>query len=399
MIIFVLFFLGMPLQTHLLDTGYFYFGNTNLIGVGPLEDGQKSGQWRVYSKIDPEDNPQSSLLQADPIEFEKNFQKEFPMFIMNFEEGIPNGSFLENYQNGKPKIITNMQDGIFDGEFGEFYESGEMRMTGRVIGGKKEGEWKEFLKSGEVISSQFYSRGVLEGRSVRYFPGGQINWEGIFKEGNLDGPYVFYLPDSTIKQKGLFANGVRVGEWLERLEIMSDFYRKGSYKNGFKEGEWQLVNIEGKFLQSEIYEQGKLISLGQFQTSSNVLDKGKVRNGRGQRYFYDNEGNILAKGKVAKGTENGMWFFYFPESNRISATGKLEGSERVGTWNFYSYDGEIIDQTKYEKYSQFAKEKESGNDDQNSRGQRYIPGITGSPSMDPFSSMQLNMNMMGQFLK
>ncbi len=396
MLITVLLFFEILFPTHELDSGYFYFGNTNLIGVGSIENGQKSGEWNVYSKIDPENNPQTSLLQADPLEFEKDFQKEFPLFIINFEEGTPNGSFLENYPNGKPKILANMKDGIFDGEFGEFYEGGELRLTGRVIGGKKEGEWKEYLESGKVIFSIFYTQGLAEGNAMGYYPDGNLKWEGSFRRGDLDGPFIFYFPDSTVKEKGQFAQGVRVGEWLEKFEILLGFYRKGNYRDGLKDGVWQLVNLEGKFLQSETYEQGKLISLGEFQTPSNVIDKGKVRNGQGQRYFYDGEGNILAKGKISKGIEYGEWLFFFPESNRILAKGKLVNSERIGTWYFYNYDGEIIDQTKYEQSSERQME---GNNQQTGRKQSYIPGVSGSPSLDPFNSMQLNINRMGQFLK
>jgi len=396
MLITVLLFFEILFPTHALDIGYFYFGNSNLIGIGSLEDGQKSGEWKVYFKTNPEKKPQSSLLQADPLDFEKNFKKEFPIYLINFEQGIPNGSYLENYPNGKPKIIANMQEGIFEGEFGEFYESGELRLSGRVLGGKKEGEWKEYLESGKVIFSIFYDQGVVDGNAIGYYPEGNLKWEGIFRRGNLDGPFVFYRPDSTVYEKGQFAEGVRSGEWLEKLDILPGFYRKGNYRDGLKEGEWQLADLEGKFLQSEIYKQGRLISLGKFESPSNIVDKGKVRNGKGQRYFYDEDGNILSNGKISKGIENGVWLFYYPESNRISAKGQLQNSERVGTWYFYSYDGEIIDQTKYELTSGVL---ESENNQQTGRKQSYIPGISGSPSLDPFNSMQLKMNMMGQFLK
>jgi hypothetical protein len=78
------------------------------------------------------------------------------------------------------------------------------------------------------------------------------------------------------------------------------------------------------------------------------------------------------------------------------AKGKLVNSERIGTWYFYTYDGELIDQTKYEQSSERQME---GNNQQTGRKQSYIPGVSGSPSLDPFNSMQLNINRMGQFLK
>lgn len=346
-LVFALFSVVSPIQ--LVDTGYFYFGNTNVIGVGLLSEGGKTGEWKVYSKINPDENPKNSLFEADPIEFAKEFNQAFPLFILNFEKGIPNGSFLENHPNGKPKVIANFKEGVFEGEFVEFYEDGVIRFKGNVSDGKKEGEWREFFPLGEIKISLSYSQGVLEGRSIGYFPQGKIEWEGNFKRGKLDGPYVSFQEDSTLEKKGQFANGVPVGEWIEKVKILPEFYRKGAYSSGFKDGEWHLTNLKTDFLQAEFYEKGKLISTGEFQLPDQVLDRGRIKNGNGQRYFYDEKGNVLAKGKISKGTANGTWYFYFPESDRVSASGRLDGSDRVGTWKFYSYQGEILDQTVYYK--------------------------------------------------
>jgi len=390
--------LSVFLQTQTLDTGYYYFGNTNVIGVGMLEGEEKEGEWKVYVRNNPEELPKSSLLQADPEEFERGFKQEFPLFVIDFEKGVPNGRFLENHPNGKPKVVAHMIDGVLDGEFSEFQEDGELHFTGAILQDKKDGEWIEYLKSGEIKSSLIYSQGYLDGKSHGYFPDGSVEWEGVFKKGELDGPYAYYLPDSGIKFKGQFAKNIPVGEWFEKLEIVPGFYRKGTYKNGLKEGEWQLLGSEGKILQAEQYKKGKLISLGEFQIPNPELDKNKVKNGNGKRYFYNEEGQILAKGKISKGMVKGNWYFYFPDSNRISALGQLSGSERVGTWYFYSFDGEILDQIAY------GREKGESNSGQDSlkldSGRPGIPFGSGSPlTPDKFAETQMRMSTMGQFLK
>lgn len=382
------------LQTQTLDTGYYYFGNINVIGVGMLEGEEKEGEWKVYARNNPEVLPKSSLLQADPKEFAQDFNQEFPLFVITFEKGVPNGHFLENHLNGKPKVVAHMANGVLDGEFSEFHEDGALHFTGTILQGKKDGEWIEYLKSGELKTSLIYNQGYLDGKSHGYFPDGSVEWEGVFKKGELDGPYAYYLPDSGIKFKGQFAKNIPVGEWLEKLEIVPGFYRKGTYKNGLKEGEWQLVGLEGKILQAEQYEKGKLMSLGEFQLPNLELDKSNVKNGNGKRYFYTEQGQILAKGKLSKGIEKGTWYFYFPESNRISALGQLSGSERVGTWYFYSYDGDILDQIAYNKGEGKLYNGENT--------VRLAGGESGFPNglfADKFASMQMNMAGMGQFLK
>ncbi|TNF38825.1 MAG: toxin-antitoxin system YwqK family antitoxin [Cytophagales bacterium] len=394
----VFLMLVLIFQPSKLDTGYFYFGNTNLIGVGQLKDGYKSGEWKIYPKTYPDDFPKNSILEADPADFKRNFNHETPLFIMNFEAGIPNGDFLENYPNGKPKVMVHQKDGVFEGEFGEFYESRELRLKGKVLDGKKEGEWLEYSKSGKIISYMTYSNGYAEGKGLGYYPNGNLEWEGYFKNGELDGVYTYYLSDSTLKVKGQYSGGIPVGEWMEKLEILPGFYRKGNYQDGFKEGEWGLINLEGENVQTEYYEKGKLISISEFKVPDLVVDKGKVKNGKGRRIFYDGDGNILAKGKVSRGKEVGVWYFYFPESNRISAAGKLEGNDRIGTWNFYSYQGEIIDQKRYQTPDGHweAMRKRSR---RSSGKQKWNPNSSQDQGNRNFGSMGQNIETYGAFLK
>ncbi|WP_026951765.1 toxin-antitoxin system YwqK family antitoxin [Algoriphagus mannitolivorans] len=357
MFTFVFILLSVFSPTQALDSGYFYFGNTNVIGVGLLSEGEKTGEWKVYSKINPDPDPRNSLQKADPKIFYKGFNQQFPLFILHFENGIPNGPFLENFPNGKPKVIAYQKDGEFEGEFGEFYETGELRLTGQVLNGKKEGDWKEYSESGRLISLMTFRQGLADGKGLGYHPDGGLQWEGNFKNGELDGSFAYYLPDSTLKLKGQYADGIPVGEWTEKLEILPGFYRKGAYQNGFKVGEWQLTNLEGEFLQAEYYQEGKLLSIGDFKTPNPIQNKGKIKKGNGQRYFYDAEGNILARGKIVKGKVNGLWYFYFPESDRVSASGKLQGSDRVGTWYYYTYSGEVKEQVQYQMKKETYKSK------------------------------------------
>ena len=93
----------------------------------------------------------------------------------------------------------------------------------------------------------------------------------------------------------------------------------------------------------------------------------------------------------------GKWYFYCPESNRISALGQLAGSERVGTWYFYSFDGEILDQIAY------GREKGKSYSGQDSlkldSGRPGVPYGSGSPFIaDKFAYTQMNMATMGSFL-
>lgn len=354
-----------------IELAYFYFGHTNIIGVGNLVEGKKSGEWKVYSKITPEVTPNSSLLQTKPEIFKRYFNQDFPIYVINFSEDNPEGIFQGNFSSGAIKTLAFFEKGELTNEFKEFYENGEIKYSGKFEKGKKIGDWTEYFESGGVKSFMPYVNGLIEGDGFYYYPEGGVQIQLSYLQGKLNGIYQNFLPDGKIKEKGnflngsphgdwslfgaegellsqgSFTNGIPTGEWIEQEDILPDYYRKGNYKNGLKEGEWHLTDRAGKLYQTENYQEGKLMTVGGFLLSDQFLENKSVKNGNGKRSYFDEEGDLIARGKIAKGKRNGNWYFYYPKTNRVSAVGRLVGSERLGTWYFYSFHGEVIDQKSY----------------------------------------------------
>ena len=281
------------------EVNYFYFGNTNLLGVGKIVDDKKEGLWKVYIPDNPFDFPQPSLLKTDQEVFEDNFSQERILFQIQFKSDVPNGFFQENYPSGEIRYLTFLKEGKPHGDFREFYKDGELKAHGTFSEGALDGTWEEFNENGKLIA------------------------------------------------QGNFKNGRQEGEWVEQLDYMPGFYRKGSYLLGLKEGEWLLTDESGKISQIEIFEDGKLVSVGALKAGDKELKAGNLKKGSGIRVFYDSEGHMVAKGRYSRGIPQGSWYFYFPKSDKVLAEGRLVGSNRVGLWYFYSYDGEIIDQQEY----------------------------------------------------
>lgn len=359
------------------EQAYFYFGNDNLIGVGNLVEGKKSGEWKVYSKANPVLSNDSNFNEADPDVFKKYFNQEMPAYVINFINDVPDGIFQENYPSGAIKTLGIFENGVLTKEFKEFYENGELEYAGRLERGKKEGEWHEYYENGQVKSSISYVEGLAEGEAVYYDSDGRIESKLSFSNGKKEGVYQSFFQDGELKEKGTFQDdvptgewvsfdpdkniefrgnleeGVRNGEWIEELEVMIGYYRKGNYEKGLKEGRWLVSDTAGNQVQVENYKGGKLISVIALQQGAGLKNEYLVKKGNGQLIFYDDQGFIKAKGKVSKGEINGRWSFYFPGSDRLSSSGRIESSERIGTWNFYSFEGEIIDQIVYKPESKF----------------------------------------------
>ena len=387
-------FLFYPLD---LDNGYFFFGNTNLIGVGLLEDDEKVGEWKVYNKLKPEDNPELSLLRVDPKVFDEKYDQTNPVFIINFKEDVPDGPFQQFYPTGQIMRLANYSNGEFDREYYEYLENGEISVSGNFQSGKKNGEWKEFYQGGTekmvieysmdtldsgvktffpngiLESSIPYSKGKIEGEYSIFFSDGSIKEKGAYKEGVLDGPFSDYFEGGMTRSLGIFINnkgdgewkfwneegaletvgnyrdGEKVGEWNEKDDVYPSYSRKGQYVAGKKEGVWLLFDDNETILQEEIYQNNKLISLSAFKVNGLELPAKKFSNGKGKRIYYDENGNKIASGSISKGFRSGLWYYYFPNSGKVFSKGRYLGNEKIGTWEYYAESGEIKEIKSFDK--------------------------------------------------
>lgn len=380
-----------------LETGYFFFGNTNLIGVGLLEDDEKVGEWKVYNKLKPEENPELSLLKVDPKVFDEKYDQTKPVFILNFKEDVPDGIFKQFHPTGQIMRLANYSKGKFDGEYYEYLENGEISVSGNFQSGKKNGEWKEFypggtekllmeysmdmldgsvktfFSNGTVEASIPYRLGKIDGEYILFFSDGSIKEKGAYKEGVLDGPFTDYYEGGLTRRLGFFINdkangewkfwneegaletvgnyrvGEKFGEWNEKDDVYSKYSRKGEYIAGKKEGVWKLFDEKEIILQEEIYQSNKLIYLSAFRLNGVELPAKKFSNGKGKRIYYDENGNKIASGSISKGFRSGLWYYYFPNSGKVFSKGRYLGNEKIGTWEFYAESGEIKEIKSFDK--------------------------------------------------
>lgn len=363
-----------------IELNYYYFGNSDLVGVGNIENGKKSGEWRVYSKINPDKSSQSTFEEVDPQTFKRFFNQELPLYIIYFSDDLPNGIFQENYPTGSIKTLANLENGKLEGDFKEFFENGEKKYSGQYEDGKKVGEWQEYFESGQIKSSISYKDDLANGKALYYYPDGKVEFKLSYLQGEPDGLYEAFFPDSELKEKGKFKNGFpegewisfnsdrktmlkgnyllgfRSGEWQEIIEILPGYSRQGNYHKGLKEGDWLVIDENGNHVQTENYQEGKLASVIEIQNADQLKNQQILKKGNGRRIFFDDQGFVLAKGKVSKGENNGIWSYYFPNSNRLASSGKLVGTERVGVWKFYNFQGELIDEIEYKEKPQSSQE-------------------------------------------
>jgi len=378
--------------------GYFYFGNTNLVGVGALENGKKYGTWKIYKRVEALDAPQASLEEVSRVEIAEEFDLSFPVFQITFKDNLPDGLLEEFYPNGQIKKLVNFSKGRLNGEFFEFSETGEVLLSGQYIDDFKEGDWNSYYRDGSKKSEYFYTKNLLQGITKNYFPNGNLAETIPFEAGKLQGTYQAFFPNGNLQKsvefsddqengayerfyedgqpeiigafvkgelygnwenydnlgtlisKGAYQAGIRFGTWKEQIREVQGFYRVGEYKDGNKEGIWKVVDEKGLVFQDEQFVENRLVAISEFKTvDGRVLDAGKLVNGTGKRLVYDREGNLLENGRYAKGIRTGVWLTYYPKSTAVASSGSYNEGEKTGTWRYFGLNGESLGEETFDQ--------------------------------------------------
>ena len=370
---------------------YFYFGNTNLVGTGARIEGKKNGSWKVYQRKEIEDNPRVANLEVPLDDLEQNFDLRVPFYRIDLRDNLPDGVMEEFFAGGQVKKIVNYKAGLLDGDFFEFNEEGELLLSGTYEQGQRSGDWVVYRSDGTKKSEYTYRNNLLEEFALSYYPSGQLAERIPFEKGVVNGFYESFFPDGKVQQslqfvdgleggplkqyyadgtlalscsffkgllegnlekfstsgqleaQGAYRKGERDGAWREMYPEVAGFFWAGNYEKGKKEGVWKVLGAADFVHQEETYLLGSLAAISEFTTKSGlVLDAGQLEKGDGRRFFFDQEGNRLEKGRYANGQRTGIWYTYFPSTNLVASSGGYVADKKRGTWKYYDINSQLI---------------------------------------------------------
>lgn len=371
--------------------GYFYFGNSNLVGTGKMAGTSKEGVWVIYGRKEQVANPTLAIAEVREMDVKENFNLEFPRYEMSFKSNQLDGVFQEFYPEGMTKKLVNYQNGLLHGEFFEFNRQGEVLLSGTYFEGEKSGDWFVYRSDGSLKSEYSYQNNLLEGVSIAYYASGQISERIPFENGEINGLYESFFPDGRLKQqvnfvggqeqgefnqfhadgklalvanfskgilegqwenydeqgrllaRGGYLQGERDGEWKEIYPSVPNFYQKGNYAVGLKDGIWQVLGADDFVHQEETFKEGVLLAISEFMTrNGDKLDGGSLAEGDGKRVFYDAEGNRLEKGRYTNGLRSGTWYAFFPDTKLVARAGAYVNGQKRGTWKYYDFTGQLV---------------------------------------------------------
>ena len=370
---------------------YFYFGNTNLVGTGARVEGKRNGSWKVYQRKEVEDNPRVANLEVSLDDLEQNFDLRVPFYRIDLRDNLPDGVMEEFFAGGQVKKIVNYKAGLLDGDFFEFNEEGELLLSGNYEQGQRSGDWVVYRSDGTKKSEYTYRNNLLEEFALSYYPSGQLAERIPFEKGVVNGFYESFFPDGKVQQslqfvdgleggplkqyyadgtlalscsffkgllegnwekfstsgqleaQGAYRKGERDGAWREMYPEVAGFFWAGNYEKGKKEGVWKVLGAADFVHQEETYLMGSLVAISEFTTKSGlVLDAGQLEKGDGRRFFFDQEGNRLEKGRYANGQRTGIWYTYFPSTNLVASSGGYVADKKRGTWTYYDINSQLI---------------------------------------------------------
>jgi antitoxin component YwqK of YwqJK toxin-antitoxin module len=217
------------------------------------------------------------------MKYKLMFISAISFIACNSDVQIKNGEIKEYYENKKVKSITNYKNDKLNGRHAMFFENGNQEIEENFVNSSYEGVKKEWYENGNLKEESNFKNNKKEGVCKFYYSNGQIQSYATYSDGlSIGDEYEWY--DNGVNMKHLHCNDEgthcidtnwydngkikQISSWVEN-HYLNGYYVQ-YYDNGNKEvegkyfagkeiGTWRLYDREGKLLQEDHYDKGKLI--------------------------------------------------------------------------------------------------------------------------------------------
>ena len=369
-ILFSIALFAQPKEVNQNGYNVFYFPNGKKSSEGNFENGKPEGYWKTYFEsgiLKSEGNRENHLLDS----LWKFYREDGALEKMiTFAKGKKNGlTYLFN-EEGLLIAKEPYKDDLKDGLGLYFYaEEQSLKFERPFIKNKLQGIGYEYSKNGKLISIITYDKGFLKSKESinRMNPQGQKagiwiefyeerNDEGLFVK-RLEGRYKRNLKNGYFREydrKGVllgatkYLNGkiIENAQELQNVEIEREYYPNAKVKwektfiGGTPHGIWKEYSDTGSVVNSQIYENGRLLGEG-------VIDESGKKQGPWKEYYSD--GELRAEGEYKDGARFNKWKFYHL-NGKLEQTGKYVSEGRPhGLWVWYYPNGEVLREENFRK--------------------------------------------------
>ncbi len=312
---------------YLLDSTWYFY---NLNGKIQMELNYKEGYKNGIRKIYTDETIIETLFINDTIQnTEKHYNSQGILLLsIPYENGLMQGYAKEYDNKGNIIAVTEYNKGYIikkeninktdhyhmkQGSWKIFWDNGNLQMEGYYINNKKNGFFKYYNEEGVFLQIEKWQNDELITDAIEtkqlekvtaYHPNGIIKTEAFYFQDKAEGIRREYDTNGHIVQSYIFKSGFLIGEGIVD-------------ENGWKQGDWK-----------EFYED-----------NGELKAKGKYRNNKPIGYweYYFPEGNIEIKGEYSQqGNKNGEWIWYYPNNKTLMIERYYNGN----------YDGNVVSLTE-----------------------------------------------------
>jgi antitoxin component YwqK of YwqJK toxin-antitoxin module len=339
----------------------YYYPNGQVSSEGSMRDGKPDGYWKTYydnGKLKSEGNRKDFQLDS----LWKFYTEEGKLSLeFDYKNGKKNGYKKTYNKEGHVDVEELYADDVKQGYTNYYYKEGTLWKKIPFEKGREEGMAYEFSSDSTLITLIEYKGGFIRSQEKinrRDATGSKQGvWKDFYSEGHIksEGHYLDDMKHGYFKEydkggnlqntyKYEFGKLVKNAPELAKLEVQIDYHpngrRKfvGNFKNGVPEGVSREYDTIGNIVNSQIYQDGILVSQG-------IYDEAGYEQGHWKEYHPN--GALKAEGDYKNGRKVGPWVFYHP-NGAIEQKGVYSAKgEPQGEWKWFYEDGKLLREETY----------------------------------------------------
>lgn len=387
----------------------YYYPAGKVLSQAVYVNGKANGLYKKFA-----DNGtlimQGTYLQDNPDGAWKEWYPSGKLKLeYTYQNGHINGEEKEYYEDGKTLSVGNYVAGKEEGKHLYFnkdgkllnesvYENGRLRQLkfydakGNVLAdnstrngvgkfafyngygtkvsegtftkdGEKEGTNTGYYDDGKVNYVAEYKKGQLSGIKTTYYYNGNVSEKINYTEGNEDGYYTGYYYNKNPRYEGWFVAGEKQGAFTQ-YNILGKKTSVSWYKNDIQSGYTEYYNANGKEDYENLYDDGWLTHVTQFDSTGKVLEDVSLPKGNCDFTFYYNTGKPFIKASYRNYHLHGKYTAVYPDGSpyytkflkqglldstyteyfyggKIESEGRYVNNEKEGQWKIYYNNGRL----------------------------------------------------------
>jgi antitoxin component YwqK of YwqJK toxin-antitoxin module len=268
--------------------------------------------WNLYSKVEYINDHKQGWEEI----FLGAYKAQLYVYSkINYQDGLPEGSFYQFDEKGDTTLIGNFTHGLENGLFKFRNDSIPIFNFDRVYNNGEEGETIFYHDNGVIASRGLLLDMTPHGLVKSYNENGQLVQEENFNMGVHDGESKEYYDDGKLKRMVMYANDNMTG--------ISKLYHDN----------------EQLWSETEMRDNKFWTAISSYDRNGKPQDKGTLKNGNGTLKTYNEKGELTAEADYEKGVLEGTSRGY--ENGRLKEVVSFKDNQVTGINKSYHDNGQL----------------------------------------------------------